>query len=303
MPKSQHKAKDKYLFDPTSLFSYGVLPTNPHKLAKWESRDDLRAFTKNKAQVGCGATTYGTLKWVTQDGYTYLSGVAKCKSSNSCPNCTTQKMAVRRTELKIKGIQTVDAGGSEVYGTLTISPTNPSNLSDCYRELLNAGMRFRRAIKPIEKKLGITYSTRILEETYSENTHWHPHFNYVWHVPTQLTQQEETWFASEVISRWVESAHQVGAVGTAAHVQTVEYVIDSNQVTERAEYVTKHAYYPSAPSVKLSGKYEGLEPFEVLELARLGETKWIDVWNDFELAAKRKHRVVHYRPKVPKASK
>ena len=297
MPKSQQTAKDKYLYDPTSLFSYGVLPTNPYALAKWESRDDLRAFTKNKAQVACGAATYGTLKWVTQNGYTFLSGVAKCKSSNSCPNCTTRKMAERRTELRIKGIQTVDAGGTEVYGTLTISPTNARNLSECYSELLEAGMRFRRSIKAIEKKLGITHSSRILEETYSEKAYWHPHFNYVWHVPGHLQEHEQAWFANELVTRWVKVCREIGAVKTAAHTQTIEYVTDAEEVEARAEYVTKHAYYPSVPSVKLSGKYEGLEPFEVLELARLGETKWIEVWNEFELASKRKHRVVHYRPK------
>jgi hypothetical protein len=284
--------------DPTSLFSYGVIPTSKSALARWNAREELRHISSKVSQIECGAVTYAPLEFVTENGVTYLQGISRCKSHHTCPHCSPIQIAKKRLDINIKTSQTIDSGGMEAHGTFTISPTNPENLKESYRELLDAGTKFRRMFAKIEKRYGITHSVRILEETYSEENHWHPHFNFIFHIPYKMRKPDQDSFLNEVLDAWVHAASITGLTKTSKSMQTLEYETDLTQALRRNGYQTKHGQFPlEKPVLDVNGRFSGLKPFEVLQLALTGELYWMQVWNEFERATHRIRRVRFYKPR------
>jgi hypothetical protein len=304
--QNKYKAK-KAKVDPSSLFSYGLLPTNKTALARWNARDDLRFISEKDSQVKCGAVAYARLEWVTENGYTYLKGVSKCKSPHTCPHCSPVQLAKKRSVINIKTAQNIDTGGMEAYGTFTIRPSDPKNLRQSYEELLAVGTKFRRLFAKIEKRYGITHSVRILEETYSESAFWHPHFNFIFHIPYLMREPDQNSFMDEVLDAWVHAAALAGVGKTSKAMQTLEYETDLTQALARNGYQTKHGRFPANKPVPGSnGKFAKLKPFDVLQLALTGDVYWIAVWNEFESATHRIRRIHFYKPrdkrKVPKVT-
>ena len=155
----------------------------------------------------------------------------------------------------------------------------------------------------IERRYGLSLSERILEETYSESTFWHPHYNFIFHIPRMMSLADQEGFRAETLSAWVHAAHLAGSTETLEALQTLEYETDLASALERNGYQTKHGRFPLEPPKPISeGQYEKLKPFEVLQLARTGETYWIEVWNQFELATFRVQRMKSYKPRTPKDS-
>lgn len=294
-----HQKKPKP--DPSSLFSYGVKPTTKSALARWDAREELRNISSKDSQIECGAVTYAPLEFITENGYTYLSGISKCKSHHTCPHCSPVQIAKKRSDINIKTAQTIDSGGMEAHGTFTIRCTNPENLRQSYKELLKVGTKFRRMFAKIEKRYGITHSVRILEETYSETSFWHPHFNFIFHIPNTMRKPDQDSFLNEVLDAWVHAASLTGLNKTSKSMQTLEYETDLTQALRRNGYQTKHGQFPlEKPVLDVNGRYSGLKPFEVLQLALTGDVYWIEVWNEFEHSTHRIRRVRFYKPRNPK---
>lgn len=278
------------------LISYGVKPTDKVKLAKWNARDDLRTFTVNKPQKTCAASILRPLKWVTKNGHTYLDGIAYCKSANSCPWCSPRKLAEKRQTVVAKAVNTTDRGGCVLYSVFTIAKVPNQHLGTRYKNLMSVIAVFRKKIQRLETQYGILRSTRTLEETYSQDTGWHPHVNWLWYLSAELPPKSLQKFQLEALQLWVESAKSCGFVRTSMKAQTSIRIYDSDGARRTAQYSVKHSYYPlTTPTPDSDGKYRGLNAWEVLELARrTGALSWIIVYNEFEMAVKRKRRVHHY---------
>lgn len=297
-PKSKAK---KATIDPTSLLSYGVKPTTKSALARWNARDELRFVSEKDSQVTCGALAYKRMEWVTENGYTYLSGISKCKSPHTCPHCTPKKIAEQRQAINMKTAQTLDTGGMIAYGTFTFSPSNAADLRGTYLELMKIGEKFRRIMKKIESQFGITHSVRILEETYSELGHWHPHFNFIIQIPYAMRKPDQTEFMDLVLDAWVHATELTGLTKPLKALQTLQYETDLTNALERNGYQTKHGRFPlQPPKPDHTGHFSKLSPWDVLNLALQGDTRWIAVWNEFEAATYRIHRIHFYKPKTPK---
>jgi hypothetical protein len=81
-------------------------------------------------------------------------------------------------------------------------------------------------------------------------------------------------------------------------MQTLEYETDLTQALRRNGYQTKHGQFPlEKPVLDVNGRFSGLKPFEVLQLALTGELYWMQVWNEFERATHRIRRVRFYKPR------
>jgi hypothetical protein len=278
------------------LISYGVKPTDRVKLAKWNARDDLRTFTVNKPQKTCGAFTVRPLTWKTKNGYTYLDGVGYCKSAQSCPWCSPRKLAEKRQTVVAKAVNTIDRGGAIIYAVFTVAHIPQQHLGTRFKNLLTVVSSFRRKVKRLELQYGINRSTRAVEETFSQGTGWHPHVNWLWYVNAELPPTLLRKFTKEATALWVESAKACGFARTSTKAQSAKTICDAEGARRTAQYSVKHSYYPTAkPTPDTDGKYRGLNAWDVLELARrTGEFSWIILYNEFEMAIKRKRRVHHY---------
>ena len=278
------------------LISYGVKPTDKVKLAKWNARDDLRTFTVNKPQKTCAAFAVRPLVLKTKNGYTYLDGVGYCKSSQSCPWCSPRTLAMKRQTVVAKTVNTIDRGGAIVYAVFTIAQIPNQHLGTRYKNLSKVVASFRRKVKRLELQHGINRSTRTIEETYSQGTGWHPHVNWLWYVNAELPPELLQKFAREATALWVGSAKACGFTRTSTKAQSAKTIYDADAARRTAEYCVKHSYYPlTKPTQAADGKYRGLNAWDVLELARrTGDFAWISLYNEFEMAIKRKRRVHHY---------
>ena len=180
-------------------------------------------------------------------------------------------------------------------GVLTIPKRNAHDLNYCYMQLLCLVPKFRRRVKLLESKYGISGSLRTLEETYSEDTYWHPHINYIWFFDSLLTESEEKSFVDEMKSIWIDVASKSGIRGVQPGAQEFRPWIGEKAAKKLAEYSTQLSYFTdNLPEPKADGKFRGLQPWDILSLARTGNLKWIKVWNEYELAMVKKHRVVYY---------
>jgi hypothetical protein len=180
-------------------------------------------------------------------------------------------------------------------GVLTIPKRNAHDLKYCYKQLLSLVPKFRRRVKLLESKYGISGSLRTLEETYSEDTYWHPHINYIWFFDSLLTESEEKSFVDEMKSIWIDVASKSGIRGVHSGAQEFRPWIGEKAAKKLAEYSTQLSYFTdNLPERKVDGKFHGLQPWDILSLARTGDQKWIKVWNDYELAMAKKQRVVYY---------
>jgi hypothetical protein len=210
-------------------------------------------------------------------------------------------MAINRKLILDSGYEHLKQGGAVLWVTLTQPVRSQQNLSYRYKQLLAAAVRFRRMIKPIETKKGITHSVRVLEEAFSEMKGWNPHFHLAWFLPAGLSDADAKEFEQQVQNAWIKACQQVGIRGVMPSGQYFEVIQSPKRFKQITVYMTSHGYYPEKPPSPTSrGLMKGLSAFQVLELARTGETRWVKVWQEFELAAKGKHRVVFYKPREKK---
>jgi hypothetical protein len=203
---------------------------------------------------------------------------------------------MKRQTVVAKAVNTIDRGGVVVYAVFTIAQIPRQHLGTRITNLSKVITSFRRKIKRLEVQYGIIRSTRTVEETYSQSSGWHPHVNWLWYVNTELPPKLLQKFQREAIQLWVESAKACGFDRTSLKAQSAKTVHDSEGARRTAQYSVKHSYYPlTKPTPDSDGKYRGLNAWDVLELARrTGDLSWIIIYNEFEMAIKRKRRVHHY---------
>ncbi len=226
-----------------------------------------------------------------------------CKNRHSCPWCTPPALAAHRTKIHELGFHAERRGGQAIMGVLTIPKRNAHDLKYCHKQLLSLVPKFRRRVKLLESKYGISGSLRTLEETYSEDTYWHPHINYIWFFDSLLTESEEKSFVDEMKSIWIDVASKSGIRGVQPGALHFKPWIGEKAAKKLAEYSTKHSYFTDElPEPNADGKFRQLQPWQILGLAITGDLKWIKVWNDYELAMVKKRRVVYYDQNlVPKS--
>ena len=206
-------------------------------------------------------------------------------------------MANARTELLMKATHQLDNAGQVIFGVFTLPLRRGHDLKYRY-QLLNATKdRFRRYLKPLERHLGIIYSSRYLDEAWGEEFGWNPHFNWVFFVPEGVSAQDVSNFMSEVPKLWIKAASLGGTRGVSPLSQSMELISNQHRVTQVSKYITHHSYYPmnfSVQSKRAGGKWKGLLPFEVLEAAIKFDRRLEAAWKEFEVASKGRHRVCHY---------
>lgn len=278
------------------MISYGNKTTKAiHDRLKIEARNDLRKFSSNKLQRSCGLQPLSSVRVMHYKGRFRHDSAIACKNRNSCPWCTCPNLASQRTKLNAKAIHCLDMGGFVVGATLTLPKRNSSDLKYSYSVLLAQIGRFRRKARLIEKRFGVQESARTLEETYSESSFWHPHVNFCWFVARGMDEESATEMREQLLSAWISAATQGGIRGVQIAAQRFNTYRTDSSVKKLSRYITKHSYFPSKVSVPLDSRgYQGLQPWNILNLARTGETRWIAVWHDYEKALKGKRRVVFY---------
>jgi hypothetical protein len=284
-----------------ALISYGTNPTsNRFRRLKELARDDLRRFTKVKAQKQCGLHLLRKVRLGDLPPHVSPTATVPCKNRHSCPWCTPPALASHRTKIRAKCIHALDMGGCAVLGVFTLPKRHASDLHYSYKVLLAQVAKFRRRIRPLEIQFGVRESLRTLEETYSEDTFWHPHINFVFLFHEHKTEQEISDFTAELLRVWLEVASSSGIRGVQAVAQRFRTYQTDYSMKKLSEYVTKHSYFvDELPKPSSDGKYHRLQPWSILKLARTGDIKWIRVWNHFEGAMARKQRVVYYKAKKP----
>lgn len=298
MPGGQNRNKSKA----PALNSYVNKATKvKYDRLKREARDDLRKFSKIAAQRKCCIQPMYSVRVGKRQGKFKHDSAIACKNRQSCPWCATPPLAGHRTTIRAKGIHAIDVGGFALYGVFTLPKRHQTDLAYSYKVLKEQVARFRRKVKSIEVRYGITDSVRTFEETYSNVTHWHPHVNYVWFVREALDEETKVAFMAEILDAWLSSALDGGIRGVKEVAQKLSTFHSTDSIKYLANYVTKHSFFDEGvPSPASDGNYYRLKPWQILQLARTGEVDWINVWNDFELAMKGQRRVVYYRNTLPK---
>lgn len=264
---------------------------NREKLA---ARNDLRHFSSNKSQRNCGVAPLMPLRVSKVRGKYRHDATVACKNRNSCPWCSTRSMAEQRTKIYAKCIHALDVDGMCLSAVLTLPNRNGHDLKYAYKVLIEQTSRFRRIARRFEPEFGVVGSVRVFEETFGERRGWHPHANYIWFTTRLLTTDEQSKFEAQIKSAWLMAANQGGIRGTSESAQWMGCQSTDKEVKTTARYVTKHSYYVKArPLRDLQGKFERLEPWQVLELARSGDMKWIQVWKGYEIGVKGRRRVAY----------
>ena len=206
-------------------------------------------------------------------------------------------MANARAELLMKMTHHLDAQGSVIFGVFTLPLRRGHDLSYRYKNLNLVMERFRRGIKKLEKRLGIIYSSRYLDEAWGEKYGWNPHFNWVFFLPHNVDESDVKKFMDAARQLWVHCALQGGLRGVSPLSQSLEWVLNTDRAKQVAGYVTHHSYYPlklDTSVLRSEGKWRGLLPFEVLEVALTIDSRVRSAWLEFERASKGRHRVYHY---------
>lgn len=263
---------------------------------KREARDDLRIFSSISAQRKCCIQPlYSVRVGMRQGQFKHDSAIA-CKNRQSCPWCSTPPMAGHRTTIRAKGIHAIDVGGFAIYGVFTLPKRPGQDLAYRYKILKAQVARFRRKLKDIEVRYGVTDSVRTFEETYSTVTFWHPHVNYVWFVRESMPEDKAVAFMTEIVDAWMSSASSGGIRGVMQVAQKMSTFHTTDSIKHLSNYVTKHSFFDAGvPSPASDGNYYRLKPWEILQLARTGDVAWIQVWHEFEQALKGQRRVYYYR--------
>lgn len=280
----------------TALISYGNKTTRSRfDRIKKAARDDLRTFSSNKLQRRCGIQPLSSVRVYEQLGRYRHESTIVCKNRQTCPWCTPPNLAEQRTKINAKAVHAIDMGGFVLGATFTLPKRNSRDLKYSYFVLLSQIARFRRLSAPIEKQFGIRESFRTLEETYSETNFWHPHVNYCWLIDFPMAMDAVLQLQESLLEAWLKSASNGGIRGVQIVAQKFNTYRSDTSVKKLSRYITKHSFFPSStPEVAATGKYEGLQPWDVLNLARSGDDFWIKTWRSYEQAAKGKRRVVFY---------
>jgi len=266
---------------------------------KREARDDLRIFSSIAGQRKCCIQPLYSVRVGKRQGKFQHDSAIACKNRQSCPWCTTPKLAADRTTIRAKGIHAIDLGGFALYGVFTLPKRHAKDLAYSYKVLKEQVSRFRRKVKDIEVRYGITDSVRTYEETYSDVTYWHPHVNYVWFIREPMQDDVALAFQDEVLTAWLSSAADGGIRGVKLVAQKFNTFRTTDSIKTLSDYVTKHSFFDEGiPSPASDGNYYRLKPWQILNLARTGDVYWIGVWHQFEKAMKGQRRVYYYRNKL-----
>lgn len=281
----------------SALISYGNKTTKgKFDRLKTEARNDLRKFSTNKLQRTCGIQPLNSVRVLKQKGKFRHDSTIVCKNRQTCPWCTPPHLAAQRTTINAKAIHALDMGGFVLSSTLTLPKRNAHDLEYSYKLLLAQITRFRRLVTPIEKRFGIRESFRTLEETFSEVSFWHPHVNYCWLIDFTMAEETLLELQEALLEAWLKSASNGQVRGVQIAAQKFNTYRSDSSVKKLSRYITKHSYFPSsAPEKSARGTYLGLQPWDILNLARSGEVFWVQTWQQYERAMKRKRRVVHYK--------
>lgn len=278
------------------MISYGKKTTKAKfDRLKSEARDDLRKFSSNKLQRTCGVQPLNSVRVYKSNGRFRHDATIACKTTNSCPWCSPPKLAAHRTKINAMAIHAIDMGGFILKGTLTLPKRNSEDLGYSYSVLMSQIARFRRKVRQIEQEYNITASVRTLEETYSEVTFWHPHVNWIWFIHEQMSLEALVSLEQRLLDAWLSAAELGNIRGVQIAAQRFNSFYTDAQVKKQAEYVTNHSFFPDKmPTKSPDGLYHKLKPWDILQLARTGETKWISVFRQFEKGVKSKQKVVYY---------
>lgn len=210
-------------------------------------------------------------------------------------------MANARTELRMKMTHQLDSGGSLVFGVFTLPLRRGHDLAFRYQNLKLVKERFRRGLIKLERELGITYSSRYLDESWGEQHGWNPHFNWIFFLPEGVDQNSAQEFMVNLKKLWVKAATTGGLRGVSPLAQSTELITSYERAIQVSGYVTHHSYYPvnlKVEFLKKNGKWVGLLPFEVLEVALNFDCRLKAAWIEFEKASRGLHRVHHYANQI-----
>ena len=289
-------ARDSRAPDGRHLIIYGKPPTELHQRRKWDARNELRSFTALHAQRSCGGYLYAELKEVTLDnGYTYEKGIGRCKVTNSCPWCSPRVYAAKRARLNDAAREAHALGGSLIVATLTLPSRYGQPLSVGYTNLWKVRARFRRKLKLLEQGMGIAMGACVVEETFRAQRRWHAHFHWLWFLPNDWSADHTSEFETKVKALWIQAGMREGVETPRAEAQSFSHALTLPEMEKSIRYVTKHGYYPSSrPRIQFIESHASLKPFEVLELARTGESQYVFAYNEFEVTNKGRSRIQFY---------
>lgn len=261
-----------------------------------QARDDLRSFSSNDLQRRCGLQPLSSVRVTFNQwsGRYQRDLTIACKLAHSCPCCSTRKLAITRSKVLEEGNVHLSLGGSFVCAVLTLPKRNAQDLAYAHTILRNQCARFRRRMRIVEAEYQLTTSFRILEETYSEVTHWHPHANFIWLWPPGSRLQNTRAFLARIVEEWLRAA-KTAIRGVSEKAQKAYEVIGFRDWKNTVAYFLKHSYFPmQAPSPDKSGQYLHLSPWEILQLARQGNKHWQHLWRQFEQDVKHTVRVKRF---------
>ena len=283
--------------------------------ARMRLLDQARPISTLYSLQRCGQMALGGAVAVTQkgDGSGGFSGLFRCGSVWSCPECAPVVRAERAANMETWAAAWMGAGHGVAMATLTTRHWKHSRLgpqlegtAEAWRALLQGSWWAGRTTKDgtyvpgFRDRHGIVGIARALEMTHSWSNSWHSHIHALLWFETPPDDDTARQVEAELYARWAVIVARKGlGKPTRKHGVKVDVAHRGAEgAADLARYLVKlqDKDDEKAPARGLGnellrgdnkiGRKKGRTPFEILRRAVAGDEAELELWVEYEKATK-----------------
>ena len=259
--------------------------------------DHLRTFTTLPSVKQCGASPLAGAVAVTKrsNGTGGFSGLVRCGSVWSCPECSPVVRAQRATELERAAGLWLERGHALGMVTLTTRHWSRARLGP---QIEGTAMAWRKLQAGrwwgnFRERYGVVGVTRALEMTHSWANSWHSHLHVLFWFEADLDKKTAAKAEGELYERWASlvKAEKLGTP-TRKHGVRLDMARRGKEgAGDLAKYVVKLDEAGALGNEMLrgdlkSGRHKGRTPFEILARAIAGDEAERELWAEYEAGTK-----------------
>jgi hypothetical protein len=259
--------------------------------------DELRKFTTLPSVRQCGATPLAGAVTVTQraDGGGGFSGLVRCGSIWSCPECQPVVRAQRASELERAAGLWLETGHAMGMVTLTTRHWSRARLGPQIEGTAGAWRKLQagRWWGNFRARYGVVGVTRALEITHSWSNSWHSHLHVLFWFEADLDKETAALAEGELYERWAKLIRdaKLGKPSRKHGVRLDMARRGKEGAGDLAKYVVKLDEGRALGNEMLRGdmkvgRHKGRTPGEILARAIVGDEAELELWAEYEAATK-----------------
>lgn len=275
---------------------------------RWAARGFLWKESQIPRIRACGRhpiTPDGSVQVRSNGAAVGFAGLPSCGSVSACPVCNSKINAVRRLELGVIFSTASAEGMSMAFGAKTLRHNQTHKLSDLWPHMstLWNAITTDKSTQNLRKELGFVGYTRAAEVTIGLNG-WHPHLHPSYIFSKQVSESQIADLQAVENGAWIRKAERLGLQAPLEAAQHLHLVTGDQAAENISEYFTKAGYQSSesvawemtSSQTKTGRQYaKTVSSWELLSAARNGDADALDLWHEFEKAAKGKRFLTYSR--------